>query len=266
MVLFVTSAKLWRLVAMSKACDGVYGSTSSEFNVRPGYLGIVRAVYSLTTQDHRQAGGPDCHLVEDLASSAGFEIRNPQPRIVVPKKLIARTRRKFLLPAGKPIVTINPGPTWAVRNWPASYWRQLIKMLHELGDFEIIQVGLKQKRHPSAFDELERVIPLMSKLRVDELAAVIAMSRLVISIDSGPIHLAGAVGTPVLGLFGAINPALRLPPESPALALHANVPCLFCHHQTPIGHWESGCPHDIRCMEELKPEIVFEAAKRMLIE
>jgi ADP-heptose:LPS heptosyltransferase len=72
------------------------------------------------------------------------------------------------------------------------------------------------------------------------------------------------VGTPVVGLFGAVNPLFRLPPESPASGIVADVPCLFCHHRTPIEHWKTGCPYDIRCMKLLEPESVFAAINDIL--
>jgi len=94
--------------------------------------------------------------------------------------------------------------------------------------------------------------------------ALIANCDLVISIDSGPVHLAGMVGTPVIGLFGPVDPASRLPPDSSALGLFSEVPCLFCHNRTPVIHWISGCPNDIACMKKLDTETVFEAVKSML--
>jgi ADP-heptose:LPS heptosyltransferase len=102
------------------------------------------------------------------------------------------------------------------------------------------------------------------QLHGEQGVALIAICDLMITIDSGPVHLAGAVGTPVIGLFGAVNPALRLPPESPAVGLVSDVPCLFCHHQTPHGHWFDGCPNDIACMKKLDDRTVFEAVKSML--
>jgi len=44
----------------------------------------------------------------------------------------------------------------------------------------------------------------------------------------------------------------------------SNVPCLFCHHASPRGHWQTGCPNDIRCMKELDVPTVFDAVKKML--
>jgi len=80
------------------------------------------------------------------------------------------------------------------------------------------------------------------------------------------VHLAGAVGTPAIGLFGPLNPASVLPPEppAPAIGLVGDVPCLFCHNRTPVIHWITGCPNDIACMKRLESETVFEAVKSML--
>jgi hypothetical protein len=85
-----------------------------------------------------------------------------------------------------------------------------------------------------------------------------------ISIDSGPVHVAGAVGTPVVGLFGANAPQFRLPPAGLGVGVVADVPCLYCHHRTPRGHWQTGCPNDIRCMKELAVAPVFQAVKDLL--
>ena len=106
--------------------------------------------------------------------------------------------------------------------------------------------------------------PLASRLKGEELLALVAVSGLIISIDSGPVHVAGAVGTPVIGLFGPVDPASRLPPDSPALGLVSDVPCLFCHNRAPIIHWRAGCPNDIACMKKLDDQSVFEAVKSML--
>lgn len=50
-----------------------------------------------------------------------------------------------------------------------------------------------------------------------------------------------------------------------ALGVFSGVPCLFCHHKTPLGHWMSGCPNEIRCMRELDVQSVFQAIESMLL-
>jgi len=162
------------------------------------------------------------------------------------------------------LIGINPGASWRVREWEASKWQKLINKIHSEYDAGIIQFGLNKGDGSSEYDNLAGVKLLAGRLKGEELLALIASCDLIISIDSGPVHLAGAVGTPVIGLFGPLDPASRLPPDSPAIGLFTDVPCLFCHNRTPIIHWFDGCPNDIACMKKLNDQTVFEAVKSML--
>jgi len=163
------------------------------------------------------------------------------------------------------LIGINPGPNWHVREWAASKWQKLINKIHSEYDALIIQFGVNTGDGSSEYDNLRGVKSLAGRLNGADLVALIASCDLVISIDSGPVHVAGTVGTPVIGLFGPVDPASRLPPESPALGLFSDVPCLFCHNRTPIIHWFDGCPNDIACMKKLADQTVFEAVKSMLV-
>ena len=86
------------------------------------------------------------------------------------------------------------------------------------------------------------VQPMPDNLTVMTTAAILAQCRLLVGIDSGLLHLAGAVGTPTVGVFGAVNPAFRLPVGTPSKGVNAVLPCSFCHHENPIKHWWTGCP------------------------
>ena len=260
LLLFVTSKTCRPIVLLSKMADSVYGASTSPFVVRPKYLGIVTAVYNVETSDNVSDIGPTVHLTDDLAASCGFVLTDHQPKLYPSSNLIQRVRRKCRIPLNIRVITINPGPTWPVRNWPVEHWQHLIDSLKARYCVEIFQVGVSFRTVKNDYGKLKGVRSLVNKLKVDELTAVIAMSTIVISIDSGPIHIAGAVGTPIVGLFGAVNPALRLPPHSRSIGLHANLPCIFCHHTTPVSHWKTGCPNEIRCMAELLPEEVYRAA------
>jgi ADP-heptose:LPS heptosyltransferase len=151
-----------------------------------------------------------------------------------------------------------------VREWEAFKWQKLINKIHSEYDATIIQFGIKRGVGSSEYDNLTSVKSLAGRLNGADLVALIASCDLVISIDSGPVHVAGTVGTPVIGLFGPVDPASRLPPDSPALGLFSDVPCLFCHNRAPIIHWRDGCPNDIACMKKLDWHTVFEAVKSML--
>lgn len=273
LIIFVTGAFYRDMVLLSNAADLVFGSRSwnwdfvmpTTFNV----LGLVDTIYSpRTTNERLTTRGPTCHLIDDLAESCGFTVTARQPRLYPSPSLIKKTRMAYGLVedvvGGHLIIGINGGPAWPVRMWDVSNWQKLINEIHAEYDTVIIQFGTNKGDGSSEYDNLTGVQSVASRLKSEEIVALIAICNLVISIDSGPLHVAGAVGTPVVGLFGSMNPRYRLPTDSPALGLVGDVPCLFCHHQTPPGHWITGCPNNIRCMKALDDQTVFDAVKSML--
>jgi ADP-heptose:LPS heptosyltransferase len=233
-------------------------------------FGLVDTIYNPQTTGERLSHrfGTSSHLVDDLATSCGFAVTRRQPRLYPSDGLIEKTQiaygsdRRTL--GKRLLIGINPGPSWRVREWEASKWQKLINRIHSQYEAMILQFGIIQADGSSEYDNLTGVKLLAGRLKGEELVALIASCDLVISIDSGPVHVAGAVGTPLIGLFGPLNPSSRLPPDSPSIGLFSDVPCLFCHNRTPVIHWISGCPNDIACMKKLDEQTVFEAVKSML--
>jgi len=255
---------------MSRSADLVYANKwwVHPFTLPPNIklFGLVDTIYNpKTTGEQSYTCGTPAHLVDDLAASCGFALTTRQPKLYLLPDLISKTRIAYRLdrePTGQCLlIGINPGPSWRVREWTGSKWQKLIDKIHSEYDAVIIQFGINT---PSEYDDLNGVQLLANRLTGEELVALTGMCDLIISIDSGPVHLAGAVGTPLVGLFGALEPGSRLPPDSPAVGLFSDVPCLFCHNRTPVIHWIDGCPNDIACMKKLGEETVFEAVKSML--
>ena len=272
LVVFITAA-VWReVVILSRSADLVYANRSWVYpftmptNIT--LFGLVDTIYNPKTTGELTGNGEACHLIDDLAASCGFRLTARQPRLYPSPGLIHNTRVAYGLDCKttgeRLLIGINPGPSWRVREWEVSNWQKLINKIHSEYDAVIIQFGTNKGDGSSEYDSLTGVQSMAGRLNGGEIVALIAICDLIISIDSGPVHLAGTVGTAVIGLFGSVNPALRLPPDSPALGLVSDVPCLFCHHKTPHGHWFSGCPHDIVCMKKLDYQTVFEAVKSVL--
>ena len=274
LLVFVTAA-IWReVVILSRAADLVYANKrwvhpqTIPTNIK--LLGLVDRIYNPQTTCERLSHtfGTTCHLIEDLAASCGFTVTARRLRFYPSPALVEKTRSAYELDrkttGERLLIGINPGPSWRVREWEASKWQKLINQIHSEYDAVIMQFGINIGDRSSEYENLTGVKLLAGQLKGEELVALIAICDLVISIDSGPVHLAGTVGTPVIGLFGSVDPASRLPPDSLALGLFSEVPCLFCHNRTPVIHWISGCPNDIACMKKLDDETVFEAVKSML--
>ncbi len=273
LLVYVTFGGYKKMVLLSRAIDCVYGvswSYGTPWNY-PGHLfGLVEKVYLPQTTEERSPNvGGQAHLVDELAVSCGLIIPDlsRQPRFFLPPGLIEIFQTKHELAgavsAKKIIIGINCGRTWPVRMWDVTKWQTLVDKIHADYDAVILQFGLTQGNQDE-FEHLRGVKLLVNRLQSDELVALIAGCDLLVSIDSGPVHIAGAVGTPVVGLFGAVNPRHRLPPDSPSSAVFSDVPCLFCQHATPVGHWKDGCPNNIGCMKKLEVEPVFQAVKSML--
>ena len=97
---------------------------------------------------------------------------------------------------------------------------------------------------------------LAGQTTLRELCAVLKMCRLLLTNDSGPMHVAAALGTPVVALFGSTSPELTGPAfagQSGQQALAAQVPCAPCFRRT--------CPIDFRCMTAISVERVVEAVR-----
>lgn len=273
LIAFVTAASYQNLVCLSRAADIVYGSRRWEWGFSlPDDLklfGLLVAIYNPKTTDERLPNtGTTCHLVDDLAASYGLTIAARQPRLYPSAELLEESQIKYGLTSdalkNRLVIGINCGPTWPVRTWSVFKWQSIIDKLHATFAAVILQFGANKGDGSSEYDNLTGTHFVGSDLKSERLVALIALCDVLVSIDSGPVHIAGAVGTPVVGLFGPVDPNYRLPPKSPGIGLVGDVPCLFCHHKTPLGHWHTGCPNDIICMEKLDDQIVFETVKLML--
>jgi ADP-heptose:LPS heptosyltransferase len=99
---------------------------------------------------------------------------------------------------------------------------------------------------------------LVGKLGVSELAALIAMAPLLVANNTGPVHIAAAVGTPVIVLYALTNPQ-HTPWAVVHRLLNHDVPCKYCY--------KSICPEDHHnCLTLVPPEAIVEAVWSILVE
>ncbi len=104
------------------------------------------------------------------------------------------------------LVAINPGANWAPKRWPPSYFRELAERLFDRFKVQIVLTGSSEDG-PVADEILNHgtrasIVSLCGKTTVRELGALFSKCRLVISNDTGPLHIAAGVGANVLGIFG----------------------------------------------------------------
>jgi heptosyltransferase-2 len=160
-----------------------------------------------------------------------------------------------------PAVAIAPGARWATKRWPAERFAAVADALAAEGVTIVLCGGPGDRDAFAAFraSTRARVAADLSFLPLDALAAAIARVQLLVACDSGPVHLASAVGTPVLALFGPTSDA-RWGPPPPGRALSLRLACAPCSN-----HGGDYCPEGHhRCMADLAPEAVLAAARDML--
>ncbi len=150
------------------------------------------------------------------------------------------------------------GSSWDSKDWPIEGYEQLLRAVPGstvvfLSDKSKIDLAARLEQVPTK----ATVINLAGKTTLRELVAVIRGARVCIGPDSGPGHIAGAVGTPHITLFGPTPSVRNAPRGSEALAITAHVPCSPCKRRV--------CPGLNKiCMRMISPQHVLEHALSFL--
>lgn len=218
-----------------------------------------KALLSLFGNDPPLARAHATVLYREALASLGV---GPPGRIQIHLSPSARALgADALAPVKAPIVAVAPGARWATKRWPAERFAAAADALAAQG-YSIVLAGGPGDRE--AFDAFRAAVraPVaadLSFLPLDALAAALARVKLLIACDSGPVHLATAVGTPVLALFGPTS-TQRWGPPQPGRALALGLPCSPCSN-----HGGDVCPEGSHaCLADLGVDRVVAAAREML--
>jgi len=152
---------------------------------------------------------------------------------------------------------LHPGAGWANKVYPPAWWGEAVRRLREeTGVATRVAVAPGEERLAAevvaASGGAAQAVPAGGLPR---LAALIRRSSLVLGGDSGPTHLAHALGIPVLMLMGPTDPARNGPYGAPELALWKSLPCSFCHRR--LGETKA-------CLLEIPPGRVAARAAELL--
>ncbi len=149
------------------------------------------------------------------------------------------------------LIGVNPSARWPTKLWGDGKFAELIRRLPA---DRVVLTGSAADR-----PRLDKLAPhvrnLAGKTDLYELADLYRQCAVVITNDSGPMHIAAAVGTPVIALFGPTDPALTGPYGKQHVVLRAGIPCAPCFkdHCTNKVHME--------CMEKITVEQVLGAVR-----
>ena len=142
-------------------------------------------------------------------------------------------------------IMLQPGARWLNKRWPAEHFAEVVRLLHARDSatkFVIVGGNSDRDLGKIIFEAAPDVcLDLTGRTTLPQTVELIRASKLMVTNDTGPMHIAAALGTPVVGLFGPTNPARTGPYRQQQFALQRNelscVPCLksFCSNSEPLA-------------------------------
>jgi ADP-heptose:LPS heptosyltransferase len=186
----------------------------------------------------------------------GFDDAPLEPALHLPPEAEARAWELRAAPplAGRQFAVLAPGTMWETKHWRIEGFAETARRLAEQG-LAVVLAGTPKDAGlcrqivaacPEAFD-------LSGKTTPAELAALLREATVCVTNDSGAMHLAVAMGTPVTAIFGPTDPVQVGPYGHPERVVRAGVPCSPCNLRRLAQ-----CPYDLRCMREVTADQVWE--------
>jgi len=187
----------------------------------------------------------------------------PIPQIPIDKKSRVFVENWLVtLPPKKPLIVFHPGVSHygRIKQWRVENYLRLMEMLESDCDpLMILSFGPQESESVKFFKSSNFVYPLPRLFSLKELMALLSKADLVISCDTGPLHLATALMKPLVGIYGPKSPKIYGPYFSGSVASSQSCSCVPCNLRV--------CPHKKEispCMDDLSPEDVYERVKKEL--
>lgn len=191
-----------------------------------------------------------------LAEAPGASVKRPlaAARLKIDAARRAATLQKFGLAPGRPVAMLCPGAEYGeAKRWPPHYFAQLTQKLAAAG-YDVWLTG--SGKDAAIGDEIAHLAPdacinLCGKSTLAEAIDLMACAALVVSNDSGLMHVAAALDKPLTAIYGSSSPAFTPPLSSRARIVKLDLACSPCFkRECPLGHFD--------CMLKLHPEQVWQ--------
>ena len=165
------------------------------------------------------------------------------------------------LPAREPWIGVSVAARWPTKRWPTGFFATAADHLQKKGLGRVVLMGGPDDRAAvQAVKGLMRTVPadLAGATAPALLPALLESAALLLTNDSGPMHVAAAMGTPVVALFGPTSPTRTGPYANGHRVLRSGVPCSPCFSRT--------CRNTVylECLKTISPDQVIEAVRDLL--
>jgi heptosyltransferase-2 len=156
-------------------------------------------------------------------------------------------------------IVIHPSASCPSKRWPQEYYLQLSFKLMPWGKV-IMATGQSDVTHTQEIAKDKRIIDLRGKLTLAQMGCLLKLSKLLITNDSGPMHVAAALNVPVIAIFGRSNPGTG-PDRWRPLGENSHTIFRDCGCSPCLAH---GCFKGFRCLKAIAPDDVYEVARKVL--
>ena len=207
----------------------------------------------------------DLHAVErniKLVASLGCENQEIKFPLNLSQKAheeVSEFLQKNQLDSNRPLITLVPGSRWEKKRWSPAFFSLLGDLLNHELEAKIVIAG--------SIQEMELIHEIRKSMKnpsleatgfsLQKLSALLSKSDVVVTNDSGPMHVAAAMETPVVALFGPTDPRRTGPFTKNCLVIHSDLECMPCFRK-PCSQ------KSFKCMESITVEDVFEGVKKLL--
>jgi heptosyltransferase-2 len=173
---------------------------------------------------------------------------------------------KFLRDDGRPVFAINPGAEYGpAKRWPADRFAETAIKVSEFVDARWLIVGgrgdteiagkIETRLREAGMDD-SSVVNVAGRTTLLDLCALLRFSKLLLTNDTGPMHIAAAFKTPTVSIWGSTSPELTGPLSPRSVIIRQPVECSPCFLRE--------CPIDFRCMDRIQVGVVVDAVLKQL--
>jgi ADP-heptose:LPS heptosyltransferase len=208
-----------------------------------------------------------CAQIKSVATKADHTPDVEAPRICDSDH--ASLLRKFPIDRKRIItINVNAGDTFLERRWPGERFGQLVAKLAQDDESLFCFIGNSEERTyvrqvMGQTQNVDRCVDTAGQLTIPELGALLQRSDILISNDSGPLHLAASLGIPTLGLYGPESPEFYGARSADSAILYKGIPCSPCMNIYSAKQFQ--CPYHARCMREISVDEVYECAHSTML-
>ena len=157
-------------------------------------------------------------------------------------------------------IAICPGAGWPGKRWPVDRFVALAERLQRDVGGPILLLGGPDEANLAQRFNRNYVLNMIGQTSIGQAAALLERSRVYVGNDSGLLHIAAAVGTPTVAIFGPTRPERWAPPGGRHVVVRAHESCDGCWPWHPRGK----CYHDYRCMKSIGVDEVLDAVCQLL--